>query len=121
MANFGLWTFCARRFSTYYRMQKFGTLSNRYSVMARVFRSGLRAWQWLPSVRNFLSLRFRTASLSTSPMLKLASKSERVDIMFIDRDGDEIKVKGPLGENLLDVAHENGIELEGVRTVQYLL
>ena len=33
--------------------------------------------------------------------------------MFIDRDGDEIKVKGPLGENLLDVAHENGIELEG--------
>jgi hypothetical protein len=37
----------------------------------------------------------------------------RVEITFVDRDGDRLKVQAQVGQNLLEVAQENGIDLEG--------
>jgi len=34
-------------------------------------------------------------------------------IVFIDRDGTEREVDAPLGLSVLDVAHRNGIDIEG--------
>lgn len=36
-----------------------------------------------------------------------------VTIHFIDQKGEKIDVKAPIGENILIVAHENNIDLEG--------
>jgi len=34
-------------------------------------------------------------------------------VTYIDRDGNRIKVKGKVGDNLLYLAHRHGIEMEG--------
>eukprot|EP01082_Thalassiosira_pseudonana_P011620 g10573.t1 g10573 contig4:2129344-2130038(-) len=39
--------------------------------------------------------------------------AETVTITYVDPDGEEHPVKAEVGKNLLDVAHENNIELEG--------
>ena len=36
-----------------------------------------------------------------------------VDFYFIDKDDKKIKVTGDIGKNVLEVAHENNIDLEG--------
>lgn len=41
--------------------------------------------------------------------------AETVTITYVDPDGEEHPVKAEVGKNLLDVAHENNIELEGTR------
>ncbi|MEL0022342.1 MAG: ferredoxin family 2Fe-2S iron-sulfur cluster binding protein [Rickettsiales bacterium] len=33
---------------------------------------------------------------------------------FIDRDGKELTVEAPLGESLLEIAHANNVDIEGV-------
>ena len=33
---------------------------------------------------------------------------------FIDRDGNELTVEAPLGNTILDIAHANDIDIEGV-------
>lgn len=35
-----------------------------------------------------------------------------INITFIDRDGESIQVAAPVGENLLEVAHANDVDLE---------
>lgn len=49
--------------------------------------------------------------------LLLANYSQKgvktVDITFIDRDGDRIKVTAKVGDTLLDVAKDNDIDVEG--------
>ncbi len=37
----------------------------------------------------------------------------KITITFIDRDGDKRVAKAKLGDNLLDVAIDNSIDLEG--------
>lgn len=37
----------------------------------------------------------------------------RITVTFVDRDGERFVVKAPVGENLLEVAHENNVDLEG--------
>lgn len=37
----------------------------------------------------------------------------RINVIFVDKDGEEIHVKVPIGMNILEAAHENDIELEG--------
>lgn len=39
--------------------------------------------------------------------------SSAVEIVFVDRNGEENKVAAPVGRNLLEVAHANNIDLEG--------
>jgi ferredoxin len=37
----------------------------------------------------------------------------RINVTFVDKDGEEIHIKVPVGMNILEAAHENDIELEG--------
>ena len=39
--------------------------------------------------------------------------AETVTITYVEADGTEKEVQAELGKNLLEVAHENNIELEG--------
>ncbi|EEH52379.1 uncharacterized protein MICPUCDRAFT_22237 [Micromonas pusilla CCMP1545] len=39
--------------------------------------------------------------------------AETIDVTFIEKDGTETKVKAPIGQSMLEVAHKNDIELEG--------
>ena len=39
--------------------------------------------------------------------------AETVAITYVEADGTEKEVQAEIGKNLLDVAHENNIELEG--------
>eukprot|EP01120_Amphizonella_sp_Union-15-10_P017157 TRINITY_DN9454_c0_g1_i1.p1 TRINITY_DN9454_c0_g1~~TRINITY_DN9454_c0_g1_i1.p1 ORF type:complete len:168 (-),score=31.31 TRINITY_DN9454_c0_g1_i1:28-531(-) len=39
--------------------------------------------------------------------------AETIDVHFILKDGSKLTVKGPLGMNVLDLAHKSNIELEG--------
>jgi ferredoxin-2, mitochondrial len=38
----------------------------------------------------------------------------RISVTYIDKDGSEHSVSAPVGKNLLEVAHDNEIDLEGV-------
>lgn len=44
---------------------------------------------------------------------------ESVNVTYIDRTGDKIKVRGKIGDNLLYLAHRYGIEVEGKLHVFY--
>ncbi|XP_072346946.1 ferredoxin-2, mitochondrial [Scyliorhinus torazame] len=44
---------------------------------------------------------------------KSENLTDVVNVTFIDRSGRRIPVKGKVGDNILHLAHENGIELEG--------
>lgn len=37
-----------------------------------------------------------------------------ITVTYIDKDGTEHQVQAPIGKNLLEVAHDNEIDLEGV-------
>uniref|UniRef100_A0A0D3E086 Uncharacterized protein n=1 Tax=Brassica oleracea var. oleracea TaxID=109376 RepID=A0A0D3E086_BRAOL len=38
----------------------------------------------------------------------------RITIVFVDKDGEGILVKLPIGMSVLEAAHENDIDLEGI-------
>ncbi|KAF8096143.1 hypothetical protein N665_0317s0049 [Sinapis alba] len=42
-----------------------------------------------------------------------AEETEKINVIFVDKDGEEIHIKVPVGMNILEAAHENDIELEG--------
>lgn len=42
------------------------------------------------------------------------ARKESVPIVFVEADGTEKEVMAEIGKNLLDVAHDNNVELEGV-------
>lgn len=44
---------------------------------------------------------------------KKLNEKKSVNIVFIDRDGDQKKVKALVGTSLLDVAIDNNVDLEG--------
>ena len=50
-------------------------------------------------------------SLCTSDFLYLLSC--RVNVVFVDRDGERHEIKGKVGDNALYLAHRYGIEMEG--------
>lgn len=37
----------------------------------------------------------------------------RVNVVFVDRDGERHEIKGKVGDNALYLAHRYGIEMEG--------
>jgi hypothetical protein len=39
--------------------------------------------------------------------------AKTVSITYVDPEGEETTVKAEIGQNLLDVAHDNDVELEG--------
>ena len=42
-----------------------------------------------------------------------STSSETITVTFVDKDGNDVVVQAPLGRSLLEVAHDNEIELEG--------
>ncbi|XP_051148729.1 adrenodoxin-like protein 2, mitochondrial [Andrographis paniculata] len=38
---------------------------------------------------------------------------EKINVTFVDKDGEEMHIKVPVGMSMLEAAHENDIELEG--------
>jgi len=50
-----------------------------------------------------------------------SSKDNTVTITYVDPDGEEHPVKAEIGKHLLDIAHDNNIELEGMYVLGYSL
>uniref|UniRef100_A0A1J3CNJ7 Adrenodoxin-like protein 2, mitochondrial n=1 Tax=Noccaea caerulescens TaxID=107243 RepID=A0A1J3CNJ7_NOCCA len=44
---------------------------------------------------------------------KSGEETEKINVIFVDKDGEEIHIKVPIGMNILEAAHQNDIELEG--------
>jgi len=40
-------------------------------------------------------------------------EEEKISVTFVDKDGEEMCIKVPIGMSMLEAAHENDIELEG--------
>jgi hypothetical protein len=53
-----------------------------------------------------------SVSLSSEP-------AATVSITYIEADGTERIVQAKIGSNLLDTAHDNGVELEGTKVLSY--
>ena len=65
-------------------------------------------------------LAIRACRMATSPQFHpsfqsrlISSTKQTIPIIYIDSDGKERKVQAIVGKHLLDVAHDNDIELEG--------
>lgn len=63
-----------------------------------------------PGANSVFERRYPVAKLSSS---STASRDGRVSITFTDRDGDKHTVRARIGDNLLEVAREYDIDLEG--------
>ena len=53
---------------------------------------------------------------ATKPCVEETSR-ETIEFVFVDKSGKEIPVSATIGKNLLEIAHENHIELEGKDTI----
>jgi hypothetical protein len=58
---------------------------------------------------------FQIRNISKSRLLfdEIKKTGPLVSVTFIDKDGNRTTVKEPVGTNILEVAHANGIDLEG--------
>ncbi|ESQ38050.1 hypothetical protein EUTSA_v10029400mg, partial [Eutrema salsugineum] len=55
--------------------------------------------------------KFCTSSTTSSE--KGDEETKKITVIFVDKDGEEIPVKVPIGMSVLEAAHENDIDLEG--------
>ncbi|CAA7046994.1 unnamed protein product [Microthlaspi erraticum] len=55
----------------------------------------------------------RFSAFSTTSSEKDDEETKKITIIFVDKDGEEIPVKVPIGMSVLEAAHENDIDLEG--------
>ncbi|KAF5506243.1 Adrenodoxin-like protein [Colletotrichum siamense] len=62
----------------------------------------------LPSARTFSVSAFKSHGHITPP-----KAGEELYVTFIDKDGDEYKIAVSEGDNLLDIAQDNDLEMEG--------
>ena len=51
--------------------------------------------------------------LSSTSVCRAASGSGPIKVTFVEPDGEEYEVEAQIGDHMLDVAHDNDIELEG--------
>lgn len=58
-----------------------------------------------------------TNTTTTTPSSSSSKPNDRkfINVIFIDKSGKKIEVKAPLGMNMLEVAHKNDIDLEGLK------
>lgn len=63
-----------------------------------------------PSQLKMIQIRSKYLTTRSSSALKLA---ETVPIIYVEGDGTEKEVQAEIGKNMLDVAHDNNVELEG--------
>lgn len=62
--------------------------------------------------RNLNILNIDSTQINSAKQF-LSSQKKTVTLFFIDRDGDKLEAKAKVGTNLLDVALDNNIDLEG--------
>lgn len=65
-------------------------------------------------LRQVLSYSNDTLVLRTAVYHITAARRDKVKMTFVEDDGTEIHVEAELGSTLLEVAHENDVELEGM-------
>jgi ferredoxin len=65
-----------------------------------------------PAGRSLHSSAAQQAASSPSPSAP-DSTTDTITVTFVDKDGNDVVVQAPLGKSLLEVAHDNEIELEG--------
>ncbi|CAH2071747.1 unnamed protein product [Thlaspi arvense] len=63
--------------------------------------------------------KFCTSSTTSSE--KGDEETEKITVIFVDKDGEEIPIKVPIGMSVLEAAHENDIDLEGTDFSSILL
>ncbi|XP_010537767.1 PREDICTED: adrenodoxin-like protein 2, mitochondrial [Tarenaya hassleriana] len=56
---------------------------------------------------------YKFCSSSSTAVEKGDEENEKINVTFVDKDGEEIHIKVPVGMSMLEAAHENDIELEG--------
>ncbi|KAJ0239393.1 Adrenodoxin-like protein 2 [Hirschfeldia incana] len=56
---------------------------------------------------------FFSSNYSLFTSFSTVSETEKINVIFVDKDGEENHIKVPVGMNILEAAHENDIELEG--------
>jgi hypothetical protein len=71
-----------------------------------------------PLPRQWLTVTFRLQSPEKSECCRLVNLHEqtlisRLYVTFVDKEGDEHKIAVSKGDNLLDIAQANDIEMEG--------
>ncbi len=67
-----------------------------------------------PDARDARHARFvSTSSSSSHGAAKAREDEDTIEVTFIDREGDRHVVRGRVGDNLLETAHANDVELEG--------
>ncbi|KAF4356574.1 hypothetical protein F8388_006318 [Cannabis sativa] len=54
------------------------------------------------------------SSVNSGPSEEGSEPEEEISVTFVDKDGDEKLIKVPVGMSMLEAAHENDIELEGM-------
>lgn len=72
---------------------------------------------YLPTVHNHYIETLRRELFCTGAA-KLDSEEgnqakQKINVTFVDKDGEETNIKVPVGMSMLEAAHENDIELEG--------
>ncbi|KAK4418620.1 Adrenodoxin-like protein 2, mitochondrial [Sesamum alatum] len=98
-------------------------LSRFYRLGAHTIKSLVKAptltprTSYLPVVHNQY-LRVLRHEVFSSTAAKLDSEDgneekEKINVTFVDKDGEDIHIKVPLGMSMLEAAHENDIDLEG--------
>jgi hypothetical protein len=66
---------------------------------------------------NHLNMNLLPRSAYSSTRKEDWYHSKPVTITFVSKDGEKHEVTGPTGQDLLTLAHDNGIELEGTITM----
>ncbi|PIN22831.1 Ferredoxin [Handroanthus impetiginosus] len=95
--------FCRLGAHTIKRVVNAPTLTPRTSCSPVIYN------QYLGALRH---------ELFSSAATKLGSEDgndekEKINVTFVDKDGEETHIKVPVGMSMLDAAHENDIDLEG--------
>ncbi|KAM3937209.1 ferredoxin-2, mitochondrial [Leptodactylus fuscus] len=87
----------------------------RNSVASRTSQVSAGVRQHSPRSDEDRARTYQTTAASQADEDGLAKESqeETVDVVFVDREGKRVPVKGKIGESVLYLAHRYGIDLEG--------
>ncbi|KAL6569524.1 Adrenodoxin-like protein 2, mitochondrial [Orobanche minor] len=99
-------------------------ISRFYRLGARAIKNSItapdltRRSSYFPVVRNqYLGVLRHELCSSTAATVDSGEgneKNEKINVTFVDKDGEETHIEVPVGMSMLEAAHENDIELEGV-------
>ncbi|KAI3444533.1 hypothetical protein Pfo_001198 [Paulownia fortunei] len=96
-------------------------ISRFYQLGAHTIKSLVKAptltprTSYIPVVHNqYLgALRHELFSSTAAKLDSEDGNEEKINVTFVDKDGEETHIKVPVGMSMLEAAHENDIDLEG--------